>query len=545
MSLLFKRQNSGSDEANQRQYEQLAEEIRAIYGRVEQPTRKQNPELILTELKALVKKVKAAKSFDKHQRETLEAFIHDTAGLINFEAEQWPEALLAFERARPIYEKLPDKAPLVNNLANSGRSWFKQGDFVKSRALFEKALATAKVEGLAQSQSDILYQLGLLYQLDGQLQQALEQFQQGLLLAGRLNDPVKTATFLTQVGQLYSEEGDWEKSQDYYERSLTILEQAHDSSNLLVTLGQYDQLCRKRADYDRAITFAQRGLDLALQTKRSSETAIFLHDLGMIYLDKQDWEQAQVYGQQELDLACQMVNITNQLRALNVLAQSRLGLKDLKAARQLATQGLQLAESSSSKREQVIFYSVISDIELAEKRPKEALQILEKMTYLLIELADLATLSALYIRMGELSLTELRDTTWPEKLTLRAYALSANSNNEIAMYGFISVTRLIQIMVEKFYYADALKLVALCLSHAQRDLRTVVKNKKAAAPQKGFRLVFVQALTILMATTQDLVNGKRDYQSKAQELVQVLSSRFGENFMMDEWTRTMYERINS
>lgn len=543
MNFLFKHSVKLA-EVNRQQFEQLTDQIRQVYARLGQPSRQQEPKVLLAELKRLAKKVQAARKLEKHQREVLRAFIYDTAGLINLEANLWVAALHDLNHARPVYEKLTDKIPLVGNLANIGRAWFMQGEIQKSQSWFEKALAVAKAEGLVKTQAEILYQLGLLYRLNGDNQKALEQFQQGLLVTGNLNDPALRATFLTQVGQFYTDVGDWEKGRDYYERSLLMLEQTADKAKLLVTLGQFNQLYRKQGDLEQAIKYAAAGLELARSSANQREITAFLHDLGMAYLEKKQWLDALACGQEALETALQLSNGSIQLHTLNLLAQSSLGLHDLTEARRWAGQGLELAQGSSQKREQVSFYNLLAEVELADGQPRQAMQNLEKASEIFKEMHDLETLAALYLRMGEMGLSQLQDPALVERVTLQAYELSGNEDTQVAMFAFISAMQLIQALVEKSYYAQALNIGTVCLDRARRDLKTALKRKRGNSRQNSYKLLFIQLLTILLATTQDLVNDKRDYYEKGQELINSLRSRFGDAFAMDDWTRSMYNRIS-
>lgn len=542
MSFLFKNPKS---EANRQQFEQISEEIRRVYARVGQPSRKDTPEPLLAELKTLARKVQLARNLEKRQRQVLLAFIYDTAGLLNLETNQWTAALKELNRARPIYEKLTDKTPLVGNLANIGRAWFMQGDNAKSQTWFERALAVAKAEGLGKTQAEILYQLGLLYRLNNDNVKALEQFQQGLLVASSINDPALRATFLTQVGQFYSDLGDWEKGRDYYERSLLMLEQAGNKAKLLPTLGQFNQLSRKQGDLDHAVKYARQGLELARSSGNSHEVVAFLHDLGMALLEKKQYQEALEYGQEALAIAAKMPGGLMQIQTLSLLTQSCLGLQNLAEARRWATQGLELAQVSSQKRELISFYSLLAEIEVADEHPRQAIEKLEKAGELFKELHDLETLAALYLKMGEMGLSQLHDPKLVERVTLKAYELSDNDDTQVAMYAFISAMQLIQALIEKSYYAQALNIGTICLDRARRDLKTALKRKKGNSRQNSYKLLFIQLLTILLATTQDLVNGKRDYYEKGQELINSLRSRFGDAFAMDDWTRSMYSRINS
>ncbi len=527
--------------SSNQQFDLLVDEVQATCERLLEPEDSSAPDAAVAELKGLLKKVRATAGLDKTERTTTEALVNDTAGVVLMQAERWPQALTYFERARPLYESLPDQEPLVENLANMGRVCFLQGETKRALALFEKALAVTKSAGLTNSRSDIVFQLGLLYRLNDQTAQAMEQFQQGLLLAGA-DDPGMTADLLAQVGLIYAEQGEWERSRDTMERALAMVEETGDKAKLMGLLGEFNQAYRKNGDQDTALKLGLRGLELAKQIDNTHEVTIFLHDVARIYFEKKDWQATEAYALQELEASRQNDDVVNQLHALNLLCQSALEAKDLEAAQQWAEQGSQLALAAKDRREQAAFMSRLADVQVAAQQPQAAIQTLEKLGGLLKERRDQRGLTSLYLQMGELAINDLQDAALSEKIAFQTYELAHTPDNDEAMHAFVSTVKLVQAMIDKNFVEQALRVLQVDVKAALRDYNMYGKNSRTPK-QRDTRLVFFQIFTIMGMTVQDLYENKRQYQEKVQEQVKSVTEYFGDGFMMDTWTASIYARI--
>jgi tetratricopeptide (TPR) repeat protein len=547
MNFVFKSKNKAAQQSEKtgQGFDQLADEIRTLYQRLAADNKPGNltTATSLAELKIMGKKIKAARALDKQQRKALLAFVADTTGLFNLEQQEWLAALAAFDRARLSYEKMPDKHLLVGNLVNSARAQVMSGQTQKGLDLLERALRIAKAEAIVETQGEILYQLGLMQRLQNQADKALEYFQQGLLVAGQRNDHTSTALLLGQLAQLYNDKGETDKSQDYYERSLTLLEQTNDPERLLLLLAEYNQRYPQNHNPEKALEYAKRGVELANQTKNIAKEMSFLHDLGQVYVEQQAWEQVQSCGQQQLELARQTGSLQNEVEALALLGQAALGLQQLEQVRQWSSEGLEKATRLAQKQNIALFLSLRADLALAEQQPQTAVDMLEQIAAILRENNLRANLASLYLRIAEICLNQLQDLNQTEKIGLQIYQLSHDSNKEVAMFAFVSTIHLLRELTAKQHYGLALNMLQPAIQKSAKDYKILAKNPKTSREQKDYRILFFEVFTIMGMTVQDLVENKRQYYKNVRDLVGKLTNYFGNDFMMDEWTTQMYERI--
>lgn len=530
--------------ANRAEFDEIAESIRLAYGQAAH-----NPQTTLEKVRLLLNRVKSGKTLDKLQRQLLTAYLYDASGYAHLELNRTDDGLAAMVKAVKVYETLPDKTPLVNNLLNQARAWMMRNDLKEAEHRLERALSIAKEGRLSQIEADVLYKLGVLYSLTDRSEKALEIFGHGLLLSQQIGNRVTSASFLSQFGQIYLQKGDLGKAEDYYERSRTVFEEEGEQENLMLCYGQLNQLYRRRSDYSRALEFAERGLQLAHELGNKREENIFLHDLTLIQLGMEDYTAATEHGKQSLELASQLHDHDHQIRALGLLTQIYNEQKDFSNALDYARQGYKLAQEKSNRREAALFLNDFADISLAKGETKQALEYFEQLVVILKAEKDWNILATLYVRMGDAYLESLNDAASAATIANQAFELAFNVESQTSMFAFTSCMRIIQLLAGKNYYNEALEVASQCLEQANQQLQHYRKAKlkltstKAEVDRKSLWLLFVQMLVVLVATLQDLKTGQPAYQAKVTQILSNLQESFGDTFTLDEWTAEMYARF--
>ena len=151
-------------------------------------------------------------------------------------------------------------------------AWLNLGDLAKGEGSYDEALTYFKkafefFKGLSSSLPeyradvvDSLAEIGRVYRVLGDHQQALNYFNQALIIAKTLNSRDKLASVLNSIGVLYIEQGDYLKASDYISQSLSIYLTIGDRleiARLLINQGVINQ---RQAKYDEALKNFQEGL---------------------------------------------------------------------------------------------------------------------------------------------------------------------------------------------------------------------------------------------------------------------------------------------
>jgi tetratricopeptide (TPR) repeat protein len=536
---------SPEDEAqNREEFDALAEAIRDTYALAND-----NPTEALAGMDALLARVKAGKTLDKLQRQMLVAYVHDAAGFANLELGKAETGLHLLVKASKIYEMLPDKLPIINNLLNQARAWMLRNDLKEAEIRLERALTLARDGNYGQLEADILYKLGVLYSLTERPDKALELFGKGVLLAQQINNPVTTALFLAQFGQIYLQKGELGKAEDYYDRSRTIFEEADEQDNLMLCYGQLNQLYRRRGDFEKATDFAQLGLKLAQELDNRREQNIFLHDLTLIHMGTEDLSAAAETGHASLQIAREIGDLNHQIRALESLTQIHSNRKDYPKALEYAQEGYRLASEKGSRREAALFLNDFADIKSEQGDVQGALTYYHQLTELFKAEKDWNVLATLYLRMGDVYVRDLHDPAKAAELAEKSFGVTFATHGEAGMFAFTAGLRLIQLIADHEHYEEAFEAANNTLQQATRQLNKYRKNRlklpgaEGNSEKKLLWLLFTQMLVVVVGVLQDARQNETKLETKVHEVLASIASGFGDTFTMDEWVADLYRKI--
>ena len=546
MSFLFPKRETTTDKnsSNRDEFDRLAEDIRLAY-RQAQP----QPQITLDTARRLVRRIRTARGLDRHQRDILTAYMLDATGAARIELGQIKLGLTALQKAARIYAILPDKTPLVNNLLNQGRAWLLRNDLPQGMTALEKGLEAAKEGRLTKTEAEVLYKLGVLYNLTNQPDKATQAFGRGLLICQQTGLRSLSASFLTQFGQLYLQKDEAERAFDYFDRSREIFEQENDHENLMISYGQLGQLVRRQGDYEAALGYAERGLAMARQQANLHEEVVFLQDLTRIYLAQNNYEQADHAGRQSLTTALSADDREGLLHAYELLAQVALTRQDYPQTQQWIDKGLERAQGGGTTRDQALFLNDQADLKLAQGDYAAAIKSFERLAVIFRDLADLPTLTTLYVRMGDAYLENLNQPQEAVRMAERCFELAVQQEGQSSMFAFTSTMRLIQLLAERRHYEPGLALAGRCLEEANGILgvgpssRKPPKSRPSESDRQARWMLFAQVLIVLVATLQDLKTGQTTYHPKVTQIIAQLVSRFGDSFTLESWTGEMYERL--
>ena len=147
----------------------------------------------------------------------------------------------------------------------------------------------------------LLYHKGMVYRLRGDLDQALECYEQSLALYEESSNRQGIAAALNGLGTVFSLKGDRDRAIDFYERSLVFKEEIGDELDIAKSLNNIGLTYEGKGELNRALEYYQRSLTLLEESGHMYVFAVVLLNIGLVY-----------YRRGELDLAleCYQKNLT-------------------------------------------------------------------------------------------------------------------------------------------------------------------------------------------------------------------------------------------
>lgn len=156
----------------------------------------------------------------------------------------------------------------------------------------ELAVKIGFKSGLALS----LKNIGIGYYLQGKYVEAVNAWNEAIVVYEEIGDKVGVANMLSNEGAVYFNQGDDAKSLELHLKSLKIAEEVNDSLRILTSLTNIGAVyLNKAATYDKALNFFQRAYDLATIVNDQYLIGTSTANLGEIYYKTGDDSTALVY----------------------------------------------------------------------------------------------------------------------------------------------------------------------------------------------------------------------------------------------------------
>jgi tetratricopeptide (TPR) repeat protein len=175
------------------------------------------------------------------------------------------------------------------------------GAWDQQASLIHETLTT--LPATSPSRSAWIFELGNVYYLRGDFDEAARQYRRSLDIKERIGDQPGMATTYHQLGMLAQDSGDYDEAARQYQLSQDIKERLGDQSGMASNYHQLGMLAQIRGDYDEAARQYQRALDIFERIGDQPGMATTYHQLGMLAQIRGDYDDAARRYQLSLDIS--------------------------------------------------------------------------------------------------------------------------------------------------------------------------------------------------------------------------------------------------
>ena len=255
------------------------------------------------------------------------AFISRT----HFESSAELAGMIATREA--ILEGMPatNTAERRDVLVTLGELYYDSGRYADAEASLREALKLARRRKAAVLEARISHNLGVLTQVQGRLEEALDYHSRSLEIEARLGDQRGVSGTLHQLGTLAQGQGRLEEALDHYTRSLEIAERLGNQRGIAATLHQLGTLAQGQGRLAEAQDYYDSSLEMEERLGDQWGIAATLHALGMLVQDQGRLAEAQDYYARSLEIKERLGDqrgIASTLHQLGVLAQDQGRLEE-------------------------------------------------------------------------------------------------------------------------------------------------------------------------------------------------------------------------
>jgi len=158
-----------------------------------------------------------------------------------------------------------------------------QGEMQKAIQYFEQALAISRALGNRASESGMLANLGGTYYYLRQHAKAIEYYEQALAISRAMGNRRGEGGMLGDLGRVYESLSQYAKAIEYFERALGIQRAVGDRRGEGATLGNLGGAYNALSQYAKAIEYQEQALQIHLAERNPQLAGTTLTRLGIVY----------------------------------------------------------------------------------------------------------------------------------------------------------------------------------------------------------------------------------------------------------------------
>jgi adenylate cyclase len=198
-----------------------------------------------------------------------------------------------FNRSFPYLVKVADRA---NRLFASKESCTYYEQALDS---LEKATLIRDKDNL---RKDLLHKLGNSYEILGDLDRALESYENCAKLSEQLNDLETKAKSLRRIGRISRKRDDWDSAMLHFKTSQRLYEEMGYEQGIAQVLTDVGTVFAERGEYKGAAEQFQRALEIAQRAQDNQQMAYIYTNLGILYNMKGQRDEAMVCCRKSIPL---------------------------------------------------------------------------------------------------------------------------------------------------------------------------------------------------------------------------------------------------
>ena len=244
-------------------------------------------------------------------------------------AAQWLETRIGgrteeqLEFLAGLYERGGDKQ-------RAARAYLAGGDKARNRyandearQLYQRGLALlgeGDGGGDVPARIEALHNLGVVLDLAGRTDDAIERFAQMLHLAWRYDNPAKAGAAMSRMARVLRRKGEYDRAMESLRRAHELFSRAADDRGIGSTLDDMGRVHWLRGAYTQALDFHRQALGLRRNLGDRRSIALSLANIGRVHHDSGNFKAAIAQFREALDLRRDIGDLSGIVQSLCDLA---------------------------------------------------------------------------------------------------------------------------------------------------------------------------------------------------------------------------------
>jgi CHAT domain-containing protein/Tfp pilus assembly protein PilF len=300
----------------------------------------------------------------------------------------------------PIAQVSPEQKEQVNELISAGRKSLRTGNYKSALDEFQQGLLLAKKSGYRGAEVDALLGIGTVYNAVGQYPKALEYFQQSLKLSQEIGDREGEGIIANNIGTVYIYLGQYPKALEYFQQALTIKKALGDNVGQEATLINIGAVYNEIGQYSKALEYYQPALSMSRSRGNKAREEAVLNNIATVYKNLGQYPKALEYYQQSLTIKREIGNKAGEGTTLNNIGAVYDSLGQYLKALEYYQQSLVIAQTISDRAgEKNTLNNIAAVYQSLEQYPK-ALQYFQQSLKIVQSIGDRSGEGTIFNNIG-------------------------------------------------------------------------------------------------------------------------------------------------
>jgi CHAT domain-containing protein/tetratricopeptide (TPR) repeat protein len=193
-----------------------------------------------------------------------------------------------------------DRAGEGTTLSNIGGVYRDQGRYAEALEMYQQALVIQREVGDRTGEGSTLTGIGMVYDNQGRYAEALEMYYQALVIQREVGDRTGEEATLNNIGAVYADQGRYAEALEMYQQALVIQREVGDRSGEGTTLSNIGFVYYNQGRYAEALESYEQALTIRREAGDRAGEGNTLNNIGGVYDDQGRYVEALENYQQAL-----------------------------------------------------------------------------------------------------------------------------------------------------------------------------------------------------------------------------------------------------
>ncbi len=255
---------------------------------------------------------------------------------------------IALNSLRRLDEKLANtahyKEKKIEVLSQLGALNKSSGDLDKALNYFEQLLPLCDEINDKSKKASAFLEIGWIFQEQKFKMESENYFKKSLVLAEEVGDGLITAGAYIGLGTIFEHDGNYDRALEYYSTSRMYAEKNHDLLNLAKAHNGFGRVYDLQGNFPKAVKHKETSIYIFKQLNDLPELAKAYSSLGLTYLDMGELEKTIEYNKKCIDLADKISDLRLKCYGQTYSVNSLVKADQLDQAENYTTDALEISK---------------------------------------------------------------------------------------------------------------------------------------------------------------------------------------------------------